>query len=147
MIEDMKIYRVYCNPEGMEELCSRSPFNLKKDLKHIRDEELKEICEEVANELKQGEDHPPIVSPMYWTPTRHTLYAKIRTMDVGRDAGKSNGYRCIALVDAKHQLAFILHIYRHGHGEDKTIDFKATKRLRALADEYEASMEAWMENR
>ena len=57
-----------------------------------------------------------------------------------RDAGKSNGYRCIMLVDTLNRHAFLLHIYRHGHGEDKNIDKKSENQLKKLVDEYSKAL-------
>lgn len=52
------------------------------------------------------------------------MQKKIRVLDVARDAGKSNGYRCIVLVDYVNNAVFLLHLYRHGHGESDNITLK-----------------------
>ena len=57
-------FSVYCDPDGMEELCSYSPYNLKKDLKDIEQDELDTIMENVANELYHGPHRPPVSSMM-----------------------------------------------------------------------------------
>ena len=136
----MATYRVYCDPENMQELCALSPFNLIKDLKNIQEDELNNILTEIGNELHYSVNNPPTVAPLYWSKERRASYSKIRVMDVSRTAGKSNGYRCIVLVDTKIKSAFVLHIYRHGHGEDKNISKHEKNKLRILVDEYVKSM-------
>lgn len=133
-------FTVYCDPIGMEELCNLSPYNLKKDLKSIKNEELDQILEDVANELYQGVDRPPASSMIYWHNQRKAGYAKIRTVDVRCDDGKSNGYRCITLVDIINHRAFVLHIYKHGKGKDDNISNAAKNQLRKLVDEYVNSL-------
>ena len=124
----------------MQDLCELSPFNLKKDLKSISEEELCSICEEIGNELIYGVNHPPTVALLYRGDSQKTSCVKIRTMDIKRNKGKSSGYRCIALVDAKMNSAFLLHLYRHGHGEDKNISKSEMNQLKKLVDEYTESM-------
>ena len=51
---------------------------------------------------------------------------------------KSNGYRCIVLVDYVHSSAFLLHIYRHAHGEAENISRSDRNQLDGLVDEYGA---------
>lgn len=136
----MATYRVYCDPEGMRELCALSPYNLKKDIKNISEKELNSISEEIANELRYGLNRPPVNVPQYWGKTRQVLYSKIRTMDDARDAGKSNGYRCIVLIDNENQCAFVLHIYRHSHGENDNVSKTDKNKLRRLVDEYTSSL-------
>lgn len=136
----MTTYRVFCDPDGMQELCALSPFNLKNDLKGITKDELEDILEEIGNELRYSVNHPPTVIARYWGKGRRALYSKIRVMDVARFAGKSNGYRCIVLIDLENNYAFVLHIYRHAHGEDKNISRKEENMLRILVDEYVNSM-------
>lgn len=139
----MATYRVYCDPDGMEELCALSPFNLKKDLKGISQDDRYFIQEEIGNSLRYGVNNPPSVVTRYWGKRKRALYSKIRVMDIARASGKSNGYRCIVLVDLENLFAFILHVYRHGHGEDKNISDKDEKMLRKLVDEYENAMNNW----
>lgn len=136
----MSKFSVYCDPDGMEELCRLSPFNLKKDLKSINKEELNKILENVANELYQGVQRPPASSMMYWSPDRKAAYGKIRTVDVEHDDGKSNGYRCIALVDMINYRAFVLHIYKHGKGKDDDVSDNAKNKLKNLVNEYVQSL-------
>ncbi len=136
----MTTYRIYYDPEGMQELCALSPFNLKNDLKNISEEELNSILEELANELQKNGAPPPAIVPLYWGIGRKAGYGKIRVVDVGRSAGKSNGYRCIALFDIDNKFVFLLHVYRHGHGEDKNISQKDKNKLRNLVDQYIESM-------
>lgn len=73
----MSKFSVYCDPDGMEELCSLSPYNLRKDLKSIKSDELNRILENVANELHQGVQRPPASSMMYWSNDRKAAYGKI----------------------------------------------------------------------
>ena len=130
----MRTFRVYYDPATLEELCRRTPYNLKKDLKNID--------EELANEIYLGLDRPPTAVSLHWGRKRQATCAKIRVVDVRRDAGKSNGYRCIVLVDYVHSSAFLLHIYRHAHGEAENISRSDRNQLDGLVDEYERSLEA-----
>ena len=95
----MGTFRVYYDPAALEELCRRTPYNLKKDLKNIDEQTRQEIAEELANEIYLGLDRPPTAVSLHWGRKRQATCAKIRVVDVRRDAGKSNGYRCIVLVD------------------------------------------------
>ena len=130
----MNRFLVYYDPEGMEELCKLSPYNLKKDLKNISEDEIQRIAEDVANELYNGVQRPPVTSMMYWSRNRKAAYGKIRTVDVTKGNGKSNGYRCIALVDMVNYRAFILHLYKHGKNDKITQSEK--KELANLVNKY-----------
>lgn len=132
---------VYYDPSALKELWSRTPFNLKRDLKNIDEQTIAKIAEDIGNEIKNGIERPPVAVTPYWGKKRRTAWAKIRTIDVARDSGKSSGYRCIVLVDYVNRSAFLLHLYRHGHGEDKDIDKRAKNMLKALVDEYTESLE------
>ena len=132
---------VYCDPAGLEELHSRTPYNLRKDLKDIDDDTIAQIAEELGNEIKEGLNRPPTAVALRWGKNRKAACAKIRTVDVARDSGKSGGYRCIVLVDYVNNSAFLLHLYRHGHGENDNIDRKSRNMLDKLVDEYSASLE------
>ena len=46
------------------------------------------------------------------------------------------------LVDYVHSSAFLLHIYRHAHGEAENISRSDRNQLDGLVDEYERSLEA-----
>ena len=46
----MGTFRVYYDPAALEELCRRTPYNLKKDLKNIDEQTRQEIAEELAND-------------------------------------------------------------------------------------------------
>lgn len=135
----MSKFAVHYDPDSMDGIADKSPFNLKKDIKDISLQELDAIAEEIANELIQGYNHKPVIIE-YITQPRDAAWAKIRTMDIKRGAGKSNGYRCILLLDLINEHAFLLHIYRHGHGEDKNISKKEKSHLKALVDEYSKSL-------
>ena len=132
---------VYHDPTELEELYSRTPYNLKKDLKDIDRETINQIAEEIANEIKKGIDRPPTSVALRWGLKRKVACAKIRTVDVARDSGKSGGYRCIVLVDYVNKSAFLLHLYRHGHGEKDNIDKKSQNMLNKLVDEYTTSLD------
>ena len=134
----MSKFSVYYDPDGMEEICKRSPFNLKKDLKNISDEEIKRIARNVADELYLGAERPPVTSVMYWGLGRKAAYGKIRTVDVEHSDGKSNGYRCITLVDMVNHCAFLLHVYKHG--KDDIISQKDKNQLKKLVNEYVESL-------
>lgn len=133
-------YSVHFDPNEMEELNALSPFNLKNDLKVISPESILLIAEEIANELITGINRPPNIIARYWGKNNLTAWVKIKTLDLERNAGKSNGYRCIVLVDTLNKHAFLLHIYRHAHGEDKNIDKKSENKLKKLVDEYSKAL-------
>ena len=124
----------------MDELIKRSPFNLKKDLKEISKESIQSISEEIANELLKGINRPPTTVVRYLAKLKNAAWVKIKTIDVKRDVGKSNGYRCVLLVDTFNKHAFLLHLYRHGHGEDEDIDRKSENKLKRLVDEYSEAL-------
>ena len=138
----MDKFAVHCSPddEAMEELLSRTPFNLKKDLKGMSDELIQEIAEEIANDLHHDIDRPPNLVARFIGKGRKAAWVKIRIVDVQRDAGKSHGYRCIALVDMVHRHAFLLHLYRHSHGERDNISDRDENKLKALVEEYTESL-------
>lgn len=128
----------------MKDLCDQSPFNLKRDIKDLSESTLNELQENIANELKYDQDHPPVCSPVYWHSSRKAMYVKIRTVDSERNAGKSGGYRSIVLVDTERHYAFVLHIYRHSHGEDDNISKRDQNTLRRLVDAYVESMNSYL---
>lgn len=132
----MAKFSIYYTPEEIEELCRLSPFNLKKDLKAIDKAEIDRIAEEIGNEVYNGIERPPTTVALYWAKGRKAAYAKVRAIDVGRKSGKSGGYRCIVLVDYINNAIFLLHIYRHGHGEGDDILDTDNKKLRKLVDAY-----------
>lgn len=138
----MDKFYVHCFPddEAMEELLKKTPFNLKKDLKGMSENLILDIGVEIANELHYSIDRPPNLVARYFGKDRKAAWVKIKVVDVQRDAGKSNGYRCITLVDTINRHAFLLHLYRHGHGEDKNISRSEEKTLNKLVDEYTESL-------
>lgn len=137
----MKKFSVYYDPIALDDLCKRTPYNLKKDLKNLDEGTLIDIAEEIANEIQQGLDRPTATA-LHWSKKRQTACAKIRIVDIKRDAGKSHGYRSIVLVDYVHRSAFLLHLYRHGHGENDNISKSDRNMLNKLVDEYAQSLEA-----
>lgn len=50
----MSKWKVYYNPEELKELYSRTSYNLKKDIKDIKEEQLQDISEEIARQLHFG---------------------------------------------------------------------------------------------
>ena len=138
----MDKFYVHCFPddEAMEELLKKTPFNLKKDLKGMSENLILDIGVEIANELHYSIDRPPNLVARYFGKDRKAAWVKIKVVDVQRDAGKSNVYRCITLVDTINRHAFLLHLYRHGHGEDKNISRSEEKMLNKLVDEYTESL-------
>lgn len=138
----MEKFCVYYDPVALEELGKYTPYNLKKDIKDIDEETLADIAKDIADEIYQGLDRPPTAVALRWSKKRQAACAKIRVVDVDRDAGKSNGYRSIVLVDYVHNSAFLLHLYRHGHGEDENISKSDRNMLNKLVEEYAQSLEA-----
>lgn len=138
----MNTFKVYYDPQGLKELLEQTPFNLAKDLKKLDKTTIESIAEEIANELQYEISHPPVISILHWGKKRQAASAKIRVVDVARDAGKSSGYRCIVLIDCINNAVFLLHLYRHSHGEDENISKKAQNQLKKLVDEYEESLNA-----
>ena len=138
----MDKFAVHYSPddEAMEELLSRTPFNLKKDLKGMSDELIQEIAEEIANELHHNIESRLNSIAGFIGKGRKAAWVKIRVVDVQRDAGKSHGYRCIALVDMFNRHAFLLHLYRHAHGERDNISDREKNKLKALVEEYTESL-------
>ena len=118
-----------------------SPFNLKVDEKSMNRDEITRIEEEVANILHSGKASAPGFSIMrYSTKNRNIFWAKMRVADPLRNKGKSKGYRCIVLVDRCNLKAFVLHIYRHGHGEDENISSKDKNQMNELLELYASNM-------
>lgn len=132
----METYYIHYDPDDMDDLIKISPFNLRKDIKSLEDGEIDSIAEELANELHIGINRSPTVSPGSFSPDRRVTWVKVRIDDIGRKKGKSNGYRCISLVDLYHRHAYILHIYRHGKGEDKDISKTAKNQLKTMVIQY-----------
>ena len=73
----MGTFRVYYDPAALEELCRRTPYNLKKDLKNIDEQTRQEIAEELANEIYLGLDRPPTAVSLHWGRKRQATCAKI----------------------------------------------------------------------
>lgn len=138
----MEKFCVYYDPVALEELGKYTPYNLKKDIKDIDEETLADIAKDIADEIYQGLDRPPTAVALRWSKKRQAACAKIRVVDVDRDAGKSNGYRSIVLVDYAHHSAFLLHLYRHGHGENENISKSDRNMLNKLVEVYAQSLEA-----
>ena len=73
-------YSVHYDPNEMDDLNDLSPFNLKKDLKNISEDERLLIAEEIANELIKGIHRPPNTVVRYWAKLRNAAWVKIKTM-------------------------------------------------------------------
>ena len=133
-------YSVHYDPEHMQEICDRSPYNLKKEIKDISKDELHRIAEEIGHALRQGLDRPKLTPVLHWDSLHRVGWAKIRVVDIMNDAGKSSGYRCLVLADTKNKHAFLLHIYKHGSPKDDNIDRSTKNKLNHLVDEYASSL-------
>lgn len=133
------IFQVFYEPEVISEEFANSPFNLKKDCKYINEEEMIWIAENVQAEAEANRKSDTY-SILYKCNANYKItYCKIRTEDKTRRRGKSGGYRVIALVDREDNLVFILHVYRHSHGEDDNISPADKNKLKKLIDEYNTS--------
>lgn len=126
VITDMK--------EIQTQFASCSPFNIVNDTKGINKQEIIEIAQEIADLLKQGQYKRCVI--YRHNKNTYACIVKLRCKDNIRKKGKSNGYRCIVLVDEKRYLGIPLHIYRHGHGEDKNISQSDKNKLKSLVQEY-----------
>lgn len=133
-------FNVSYDPDELKELWKKTPYNYKKDVKDISEDELKRIAEDVGNEIYNGLNRPPVANALYFGINRKAAYAKIRVIDTEHGFGKSSAYRCVVLVDYVNNHAYLLHIYRHGKGKDDNIDKKAKNKLRQLVDEYVESL-------
>ena len=134
-------YSIYTDANAIQEGFPDSPFNLKKDIKDIDTEDLNVIFETIPNMLKaHGINSPPSIAREYLTEDRRVAWLKIRIEDEVRKKGKSNGYRCIALVDISNCRIFPLHLYRHSHGESDNISKAASNQLRKIVDEYNSNI-------
>lgn len=129
-------YSVICEADIIDDQFGvLSPFNLTKDTKDITDEELNDIAINIANELRMGTRGKTYITMYVCQQDNLINYSKIRCEDSTRKKGKSNGYRCIVLVDGKSHTGFILHIYRHGKGADN-ITHKEQNALKKLVEQY-----------
>lgn len=131
-------YTVSLNFQAIqEEFIKFTPYNIIRDIKKqkLSKQELAEIALSVGDELKHGAGRPAY-EILYWEEQHRANYSKIRVDDEKRNNGKSKGFRCIVLVDNINRYGFILHLYRHAHGEDENISAKEKNKLRILVDEY-----------
>ena len=140
----MNHFVVYYDPDGIDHLKQYSPFNLRKDIKEagMSFDELEEISKHIGDELYYGIHRPPTLVRLF--ENGKAACVKVKTVDVKRDSGKSNGYRCILLVDQVNFRAFLLHIYRHGHGEDKNISKTENNQLKKLVEKYTKDLEKYL---
>ena len=134
-------YSIVLDAEVIDEQFSAySPYNLKKDIKHLSEEELETIGLKLVNELKIGPHSPVYVEIYNCKKERKINFSKIRVGDEKRKGGKSNGYRCILLIDNIHKYGYLLHIYRHSHGENDNIRDSDKNKLKCLVEEYYKSI-------
>lgn len=138
----MKSFAVHYDPEDLTDLNELSPFNLKHDIKDLSSQELIDIAESIASELLISLNHPPTVVLKYSTNDKSVSWLKVRTEDQQRHTGKSNGFRCIVLVDNKNKHAYLLHLYRHGHGEDKNISHSDENQLKEMVKKYHQELQS-----
>lgn len=137
----MAKFSIYYNPDDLTELSSMTPYNLKKDLKGMKKDELDRIAEEIVNVIHDGIERPPKTSALYWGKNRKVTYAKIRVSDEVRGIGNSGGYRCIVLVDYVNNAAFLLHLYQHSKNGDGDIPKSEKNQLKKLVDTYLESLQ------
>ena len=137
-------FKVLYDPNDYEEIWSKTPFNYKKDAKPFSEDDLKALAEEVSNEILYGIERPPITAALHWSSDRNAASAKIRTLTLNHDTGKSGGYRCVVLVDYVNNAGYILHIYKHNKEADAELQRhlrkKDNKSLKHLVDEYSSSL-------
>lgn len=111
-------------------------FSLKKDLKDITQDELNELSLEIADELTNSPRPPASVIISKSNKHNEISCMKMRIRDAKRGNGKSKGYRIYLIVDKINYYAYVLHIYRHEHGEKADISQKDKNILRVLLNEY-----------
>ncbi len=134
----MAKYNVFHDADAIDEAFSNSPFKLKKDVKDLSETELDDIAKCIGDELIQGFGRDACVL-LYNKGQEYVLgFAKVRCGDKKHKKGKSNGYRCIVLVDSENELAYLLHIFTHSVKDN--ISKKETNRLKKLVDEYIVSI-------
>lgn len=125
-----------------KEFAEYTPFNLINDIKeqNLKEKDLELISVNLADEIKLGFGRKSCAA-VYWGYMRKANWAKIKVVDVNRSTGKSHGFRCIVLVDDINFIGYLLHIYRHGHGENENISNRQHRMLNRLVDEYIDSIE------
>lgn len=132
----MKKYSIIIDPDFIENEIRISPYNLRKDLKDISIEAYREIGSNILNELILGPGRPSNSICYRCKNNICIYYSKIRIKDLERNKGKSGGYRIISLVDEEDLFCFVLHIYRHAHGEDNDISKNDKNKLERIVEEY-----------
>ncbi|MDE6504881.1 MAG: type II toxin-antitoxin system RelE/ParE family toxin [Clostridia bacterium] len=128
-------YSIVCDTEVIDEqFHDLSPFNLKNDVKNINENQLTDIAENIANELVYG-PHGKTNVVLYESKVNFKVnYSKIRCADRLKKKGKSDGFRCIVLVDNVIHYGFILHIYPKN--ETENITKKEENGLKILVETY-----------
>ena len=111
-----------------------SPYKLKNDIKDLSDNELKKIANDIADELMYGFQRPTCILKYKNGKKCFVGYAKIRCNNLKHQKGKSNGFRCIVLVDSHNFIAYLLHVYTHSDKDN--ISKTEQNKLRLLVDEY-----------
>lgn len=129
---------VSCDAEVIEEVFKTSPYNLKNDIRDLTETQIKKIETAVGEEIMHGFGRNECAL-LYKIGTKLFVgYAKIRCGDEKRNVGKSNGYRCIVIVDKYNNCAFILHVYTHAKKDN--LSHKEKNSLRKIVDEYYESI-------
>lgn len=137
-----KEYNVIVKGSVIQEFFGKySPFNLNKDIKaqELKEKDLNNIAIELADMIKGGYMRPTCTA-FNWNSAHTINLTKVRIEDVTRQKGKSNGYRCIVLVDELNNYIYLLHIYRHSHGEKENISKSEENELKYLLKVYEESI-------
>ncbi len=130
----MAKYNIFYDADAIDEAFSNSPFRLKNDVKDLSETELAEIAKGIGDELVRGFGRKTCVL-LYNKGQKYVLgFAKVRCGDEKHKKGKSNGYRCIVLVDSQNELAYLLHIFTHSVKDN--ISKKESNSLKKLVDEY-----------
>ena len=140
-------YEIVIDPMTIEKELSLSPYNLKKDMKDINNNDEKAIVSGLRYELINGPGRGSYAICYKCKRDIRIHYAKIRVPDEKRNRGKSGGYRVISLIDSDIQYCFVLHIYRHAHGEDNDISKNDKNSLEKLVEEYYNSKCRWIKEK
>ncbi len=130
----MANYKVFYDAEEIDRAFKNSPFRLKKDIKGLDESQQENIATAIANELISGFGRPSCIM-LYQRREKWVVgVAKIRSEDKKQNRGKSNGFRCIVLVDTHNKFAFLLHLFTHSKKDN--ISREEHNSLKKLVDEY-----------
>lgn len=129
-------YTIVIDPHINEYEFELSPYNLKKDIKGMTTGKQKSIATSITYELMNGPGRPSYSICYRCQNDIRIHYAKIRISDSDSNKGKTGGYRIISLIDDDIKYCFVLHIYKHAHGEDNDISKSDKNLLEKLVEEY-----------